>query len=343
MESDKNFGEISQLERVATLASSPFSMMDPSTLPLSPNLSQVWKQPYLMNHFENGESIIGAETHFQPFDTHHTATATLIPTPTTTTTTTTTPPEVEAIQDKGKKFQEESDSDANHGNGSKTVTVKTEKEETVYDTLIGGPLQIRVGRNIAPESLDPKKLKRIYSNRVSAQKSRLKKLQYIAEMEKKAKALEAQVAVLSPQVEFFKNQSYFLQMERVALNESIAARAAERLNKAAQIEANKKEVQRLRLLHLQKIEQQQMQLQASMYMNMDGVESMDQKLVNNPAGFTQSELGNNMLYSSDSKKGQSFEKAPQENLQNQINDAEKPDVKPSLGVAAVGGNKELKS
>lgn len=154
MESDKNFGEISQLERVAPLASSPFSMMDPSTLPLSPNLSQVWKRPYLMNHFENGESIIGAETHFQPFDTHHTATATLIPTPTTTT------PEVEAIQDKDKKLQEESDSDANHGNDSKTVTVKTEKEETVHDTLIGGPLQIRVGRNIAPESLDPKKLKR---------------------------------------------------------------------------------------------------------------------------------------------------------------------------------------
>lgn len=61
----------------------------------------------------------------------------------------------------------------------------------------------------------------------------------------------------------------------------------------------------MRLLHLQKIEQQQMQLQASMYMNMDGVESMEQKMVNNP-GFTQSELGNNMLYSSDSKKGKNL-------------------------------------
>ncbi|KAM5583167.1 basic leucine zipper 34-like [Rosa sericea] len=350
MEADKKFSKIRQLETVAPWANSPFSMVAPSTLPLAPSSSQVWKRPYLMNHFENGEgSRSGAKTHFLPLHIHA-STTTFIPTPTTSTnptptTTTTTPmttptPAVEAIKDKGKKPQEESESDADHGNDNKIVTVKTEKEET-DDTLIGAPLQIRVGRNVAPESLDPRKLKRILSNRVSAQKSRLKKLQYVAEMEKKAKALQAQVAVLSPQVEFFKNQNYFLQMEQHALNESISARAVDKLHKDALIEANKKEVQRLRLLQLKKFEQQQMQFQASMFINMDGVGSMDPKMVSYP-GFTQSELGK-MLYSSDSKKAQSGEKAAEETLQNQIREAaeQTPDVKPSLGVAA-GGNKELR-
>ncbi|XP_040361920.1 basic leucine zipper 34-like [Rosa chinensis] len=352
MEADKKFSKISQLETVAPWPNSPFSMMAPSTLPLAPSSSQVWKRPYLMNHFENGEGNRGAKTHFQPLDIR-TSTTTLIPTPTTstnptptatiTTTTTTTPtpstttpittttPAVEAIKDKGKKPQKESGSDADHGNDNKIVTVKTEKEET-DDTLIGAPLQIRVGRNVAPESLDPRKLKRILSNRVSAQKSRLKKLQYVAEMEKKAKALEAQVALLSPQVEFFKNQNYFLQMEQHALNESISVRAVDKLHKDALIEANKEEVQRLRLLQLKIFEQQQMQ--ASMFINMDGVGSMDPKMVNYP-GFTQSELGK-MLCSSDSKKAQSGEKTAAENLQNQIREAaeQTPDVKPSLGVFA---------
>ncbi|XP_062014986.1 uncharacterized protein LOC133731627 [Rosa rugosa] len=128
-------------------------------------------------------------------------------------------------------------------------------------------------------------------------------------------------------------------MEQLALNESISARAVDKLHKDALIEANKEKVQRLRLLQLKIFEQQQMQ--ASMFINMDGVGSMDPKMVNYP-GFTQSELGKT-LYSSDSKKAQSGEKAAAENLQNQISEAAEQtlDVKPSLGVAA-GGNKELR-
>ena len=41
---------------------------------------------------------------------------------------------------------------------------------------------------------------------------------------------QAQVAVLSPQVEFVKNQNYFLQMERAALIDSISAYAAKKLH-----------------------------------------------------------------------------------------------------------------
>lgn len=42
---------------------------------------------------------------------------------------------------------------------------------------------------------------RILSNRVSAQKSRLKKLQYVIEMEKKAKALQVHtIQILSSEI-----------------------------------------------------------------------------------------------------------------------------------------------
>lgn len=71
---------------------------------------------------------------------------------------------------------------------------------------------------------------------------------------------------------------------------------------AALIEENKNEVQRLRRLQLKKLEQQQMQLQASMFMNMEvSGSSMDQKMVSKP-GFNQYELGK-MVYSSGSKEG----------------------------------------
>ncbi|XP_050369313.1 basic leucine zipper 34-like [Argentina anserina] len=308
MEGDNNFSKISQLEN------SPFSMMAPSTLPLSPSgLSQVWKRPYSMNHFENEEGNEGAATHFQPLDTQtttgalnptHTATTnptpTVIPTPTPSTTTT----EVEAIKDKGKKHQEEYSNScdaetADQCNENKTVTVKPKEE--IDDTPIGGLLQIRVGRNTAPESLDPRRLKRIYSNRVSAQKSRLKKLQYTVDMENKARVLEARVAVLSPQVEFFKNHNNSLQMERVALKEAISACAIKKLHNDALIEENKKEVQKWRLLHWKNLEQQKIQMQASMFMNMDGAGPMDPKMVNNP-GFIQSKL-EKMLFNPYSIKG----------------------------------------
>lgn len=71
---------------------------------------------------------------------------------------------------------------------------------------------------------------------------------------------------------------------------------------AALIEENKNEVQRLRRLQLKKLEQQQMQLQASMFMNMEvSGSSMDQKMVSKP-GFNQYELGK-MVCSLGSKEG----------------------------------------
>eukprot|EP00257_Ricinus_communis_P015166 XP_015573025.1 basic leucine zipper 34-like isoform X2 [Ricinus communis] len=116
----------------------------------------------------------------------------------------------------------------------------------------------RSGRNQLDPNMDPKKLKRIISNRVSAQKSRMKKLQYVTEMERKAKALEVEIAVLRPQVVRFKNQQHLLQMEQKKLNQEVSGRANNKSLKDAEIEENKAEVNRLRQLHLAQ-QQQNMQ------------------------------------------------------------------------------------
>ncbi|XP_022964864.1 basic leucine zipper 19-like isoform X1 [Cucurbita moschata] len=110
------------------------------------------------------------------------------------------------------------------------------------------------GRNIDP-NMDPRKLKRIMSNRVSAQKSRLKKVQYVADMERKLKALEAHIAVLSPQVELFRNQQHVLQMEQKRLNQKILNCSRNKLIQDAEIEENKAEVNRLRELQMKQQQQ----------------------------------------------------------------------------------------
>ncbi|XP_010535364.1 PREDICTED: transcription factor HY5 isoform X2 [Tarenaya hassleriana] len=83
-------------------------------------------------------------------------------------------------------------------------------------------LTIRLRHNIDYD-MDPRKLKRVISNRVSAQKSRIKKLQYVADLEKKHKELEMQVAVLRPQVATAREHKRFAEMEQRDLNLRIAA------------------------------------------------------------------------------------------------------------------------
>nr|TKS01774.1 hypothetical protein D5086_0000168810 [Populus alba] len=109
--------------------------------------------------------------------------------------------------------------------------------------------QIRAARAIDP-NMDPKKLKRVLSNRVSAQKSRLKRLQYLADIERKVKALEEEIADLSPRVALYRSHHQALKMEQKMLNMEISAQTSNKMLKDAEIEENKAEVSRLRQLHL---------------------------------------------------------------------------------------------
>ncbi|KAJ6716351.1 ACTIVATOR OF SPOMIN LUC3 [Salix koriyanagi] len=110
-------------------------------------------------------------------------------------------------------------------------------------------VQTRAARAIDP-SMDPKRLKRVISNRVSAQKSRLKRLQYLADIESKVKALEEEIAALSPQVALYKSHHQALKMEQRMLSMEMSARTSNKILKDVEIEDNKAEVSRLRQLHL---------------------------------------------------------------------------------------------
>ncbi|KAK7263717.1 hypothetical protein RJT34_31311 [Clitoria ternatea] len=104
---------------------------------------------------------------------------------------------------------------------------------------------------------DPKRVKRILANRQSAQRSRVRKLQYISELERSVTTLQAEVSVLSPRVAFLDHQRLLLNVDNSALKQRIAALAQDKIFKDAHQEALKREIERLRqVYHQQNIKKQ---------------------------------------------------------------------------------------
>ncbi|XP_022717749.1 basic leucine zipper 61-like [Durio zibethinus] len=99
--------------------------------------------------------------------------------------------------------------------------------------------------------IDPKRVKRILANRQSAQRSRVRKLQYISELERSVTALQTEVSALSPRVAFLDHQRLILNVDNSALKQRIAALAQDKIFKDAHQEALKKEIERLRQVYQQ--------------------------------------------------------------------------------------------
>ncbi|KAH7405349.1 hypothetical protein KP509_15G067000 [Ceratopteris richardii] len=100
-------------------------------------------------------------------------------------------------------------------------------------------------------TLDPKRAKRILANRQSAQRSRVRKLHYIAELERTVAVLQEEVSVLSPQVTYLDRHRALLNVDNSAMRQRIAILAQEKLFKDAHNEVLKSEVYRLRQLYQQ--------------------------------------------------------------------------------------------
>ncbi|XP_019424726.1 PREDICTED: basic leucine zipper 34-like isoform X2 [Lupinus angustifolius] len=96
---------------------------------------------------------------------------------------------------------------------------------------------------------DPKRVKRILANRQSAQRSRVRKLQYISELERSVTSLQTEVSALSPRVAFLDHQRLILNVDNSALKQRIAALAQDKIFKDAHQEALKKEIERLRQIY----------------------------------------------------------------------------------------------
>ncbi|XWS10960.1 hypothetical protein CRYUN_Cryun38cG0043200 [Craigia yunnanensis] len=99
--------------------------------------------------------------------------------------------------------------------------------------------------------IDPKRVKRILANRQSAQRSRVRKLQYISELERSVTTLQTEVSALSPRVAFLDHQRLILNVDNSALKQRIAALAQDKIFKDAYQEALKNEIERLRQVYQQ--------------------------------------------------------------------------------------------
>ncbi|KAI3810372.1 hypothetical protein L1987_19984 [Smallanthus sonchifolius] len=84
-----------------------------------------------------------------------------------------------------------------------------------------------------------------------AQRSRVRKLQYIAELEKNVQALQAEGSEVSAEMEFLNQQSLILGMENKALKQRLDNLAQEQLIKYMEYEVLEREVGRLRALYQQ--------------------------------------------------------------------------------------------
>eukprot|EP00245_Coleochaete_scutata_P013591 TRINITY_DN5582_c0_g1_i2.p1 TRINITY_DN5582_c0_g1~~TRINITY_DN5582_c0_g1_i2.p1 ORF type:complete len:499 (+),score=121.65 TRINITY_DN5582_c0_g1_i2:50-1498(+) len=112
-------------------------------------------------------------------------------------------------------------------------------------------------QSTADGSLDPKRAKRILANRQSAQRSRVRKLQYISELERRVGLLQGEIGQLSPQVAYLDRQRVGYNNENSALKAKMAEMAQQTLFKDALNEALRKEVQNLKALQAAQLQQQQ--------------------------------------------------------------------------------------
>ncbi|KAL6629412.1 hypothetical protein ACP70R_029177 [Stipagrostis hirtigluma subsp. patula] len=114
------------------------------------------------------------------------------------------------------------------------------------------PAEARAAAAAAADGIaDPKRVKRILANRQSAQRSRVRKLQYISELERSVTSLQMEVSALSPRVAFLDHQRSLLTVGNSHLKQRIAALAQDKIFKDAHQEALKKEIERLRQLYHQ--------------------------------------------------------------------------------------------
>ncbi|RVW56922.1 Basic leucine zipper 61 [Vitis vinifera] len=109
-------------------------------------------------------------------------------------------------------------------------------------------------------NMDDRRLRRLLSNRVSAQRSRMRRTNYINELENHVKELETRIAELSPELIVYQGKKKLLQLENELMKQK-KTMIQEHLNlKHAETKAHQKEIYHLKQL----FEMQQQQNQAWM-------------------------------------------------------------------------------
>ncbi|KAL9266302.1 Basic leucine zipper 34-like protein [Drosera capensis] len=131
-----------------------------------------------------------------------------------------------------------------------------DEEQMQQEVAVGSndpKAEATTGTVVAPNEQiqDPKRVKRILANRQSAQRSRVRKLQYISDLERNVTSLQAEVSLLAPRVAFLDHQRMLLNVDNSALKAKIAALAQDKIFKDAYQEALKREIERLTQVYYQ--------------------------------------------------------------------------------------------
>ncbi|KAM5578263.1 hypothetical protein ABKV19_008527 [Rosa sericea] len=167
-----------------------------------------------------------------------------------------TPSDHNSINDDDEHQQQQQQQQQLDDGDKKKRELKHESEEAESECKLEAQ-QTQNGNSNASKNttgdrrIDPKRVKRILANRQSAQRSRVRKLQYISELERSVTSLQAEVSVLSPRVAFLDHQRLLLNVDNSALKQRIAALAQDKIFKDAHQEALKREIERLRQVYHQ--------------------------------------------------------------------------------------------
>ncbi|CAO2148501.1 unnamed protein product [Urochloa humidicola] len=128
--------------------------------------------------------------------------------------------------------------------------VKRTPDDGGYDQKVGAKEGVLAKQ--AQSEADNKRAKQQY-----AQRSRVRKLQYIAELEGRVQSLQSEGVEVSAEMEFLTQQNIMLDLENKALKQRLESLAQEQLIKRFQQEMFEREIGRLRLLYQQQQQQQQ--------------------------------------------------------------------------------------
>ncbi|XP_068652142.1 uncharacterized protein At4g06598-like [Aristolochia californica] len=140
-----------------------------------------------------------------------------------------------------------------------TSTEKQEQEEYSSRAMKGS--ERRDGSHVISSlsEADPKRAKQQF-----AQRSRVRKLQYIAELERNVQALQAEGSEAAAELEFLDQQNLILSMENKALKQRLDSLAQEQLIKYLEQEMLEREIARLRASFYQQQQPQPPPLQSQL-------------------------------------------------------------------------------
>ncbi|OAY63775.1 Uncharacterized protein ACMD2_05948 [Ananas comosus] len=156
---------------------------------------------------------------------------------------------------------------------SNNASEKNVHEESAQDSKVSNERkEVSHAKHLQSE-VDPKRAKQQF-----AQRSRVRKLQYIAELERNVQALQAEGLEVSAEIEFLSQQNLILDLENKALKQRLESLAQEQLIKRFQHEMFEREIARLRSLYQQ--QQQHLQPQPAPTHNRSSSRDLDAQFAN---------------------------------------------------------------